>query len=109
MPVNIAARERKGKRSRNVHRSEGQRSNVDSSVSKRNEETFICGTCAEMIGRVEIEEECGATLVVCPTPILRQWQDEISRYFFIPYYHFLIYAFLIYDVILVVNMFISLV
>ncbi|XP_024403200.1 uncharacterized protein [Physcomitrium patens] len=80
MPVNIAARERKGKRSRNVHRSEGQRSNVDSSVSKRNEETFICGTCAEMIGRVEIEEECGATLVVCPTPILRQWQDEISRH-----------------------------
>lgn len=48
---------------------------------KDGEDTFVCGTCAEMIGRVEVEGECGATLVVCPTPILRQWQDEISRSF----------------------------
>lgn len=40
---------------------------------------FVCGTCAELIARVEVEDS-GATLIVCPTPILQQWQEEILRY-----------------------------
>ncbi|KAG0565163.1 hypothetical protein KC19_8G169500 [Ceratodon purpureus] len=79
MPVTIVTMENPRKRSKNVN-AKVPRGNGDSSVDKGDAETFVCGTCSEMIGRVEIEGECGATLVVCPTPILRQWQDEISRH-----------------------------
>ena len=84
MPINIVTMEKSGKRSKIV-RPRVSKGNENSSVDKNDEETFVCGTCSEMIGRVEIEGECGATLVVCPTPILRQWQDEISRSFSTPY------------------------
>jgi E3 ubiquitin-protein ligase SHPRH len=42
-------------------------------------DSFVCGACAELIGGVKVIGDCGATLVVCPTPILQQWQDEILR------------------------------
>lgn len=44
-----------------------------------NKDKFVCGTCTEMIGSHEVNGDCRATLVVCPTPILQQWQDEIVR------------------------------
>ncbi len=58
----------------------GRASTKESWVVEDDKEAFVCGKCAEIIGSVEVEGECGATLVVCPTPILRQWQDEISRF-----------------------------
>jgi len=58
----------------------GRASTKESWVVEDDKEAFVCGKCAEIIGSVEVGE-CGATLVVCPTPILRQWQDEISRFF----------------------------
>lgn len=81
MPVTIKTSDRSRKRGKIVHGAKVERGTEDSSAVKNSNETFVCGTCAEMIGRVEIEGDCGATLVVCPTPILRQWQDEISRSF----------------------------
>jgi len=85
MSVDIVTKDKSGKRGKNVYGARVQRGDVNSSVAKDDEETFVCGTCADMIGRVEIKGECGATLVVCPAPILRQWQDEISRSFSTPY------------------------
>lgn len=84
MPVTIVTMEKPDKRSKNVY-ARIPRGSSNSSVDKDDEETFVCGTCSETIGRVEIEGECGATLVVCPAPILQQWQDEISRSFSTPY------------------------
>lgn len=85
MPVNIGTKDKVGSRANNVYGARVQRGDANDSVRKDNAETFVCGTCAEMIGRVEINGECGATLVVCPAAILRQWQDEISKYFSTPY------------------------
>ncbi|KAH7301450.1 hypothetical protein KP509_23G027300 [Ceratopteris richardii] len=40
---------------------------------------YVCGTCARIIGSVEVEGVCGATLIVCPSSIIGQWQEEIAR------------------------------
>ncbi|KAG0629280.1 hypothetical protein M758_1G090600, partial [Ceratodon purpureus] len=80
MPVSIVTKDNVGSRANNVYGARVQRSDANYSVRKDNAETFVCGTCAEMIGRVEIKGECGATLVVCPAAILRQWQVEISKH-----------------------------
>lgn len=79
MPVPIVTMDKPAKRGKNVFGARVPRGEDNSSVVKDDAETFVCGTCADMIGRVEINGECGATLVVCPAPILRQWQDEVSR------------------------------
>ncbi|XP_057849243.2 uncharacterized protein LOC131060147 isoform X2 [Cryptomeria japonica] len=44
------------------------------------EEKFICKTCSELLQIAGSEVVSGATLIVCPEPILQQWQTEISRH-----------------------------
>ncbi|KAK6155990.1 hypothetical protein DH2020_010238 [Rehmannia glutinosa] len=40
---------------------------------------YICRTCSELIQATESPIAAGATLIVCPTPILLQWHAEILR------------------------------
>lgn len=41
---------------------------------------YICSLCSELIEAAKIDTYTGATLIVCPAPILVQWQSEIMRY-----------------------------
>lgn len=41
---------------------------------------FQCGPCKRQLALTPVVGNCGATLIVCPTPILRQWQEEIARH-----------------------------
>lgn len=45
----------------------------------------ICQTCSELMEATESPVATGATLIVCPAPILPQWYSEIMRYNFIFY------------------------
>lgn len=40
----------------------------------------ICPLCSELIQATDSPVATGATLVVCPAPILPQWHAEITRY-----------------------------
>lgn len=40
---------------------------------------YICHTCLALIQATESPIAAGATLIVCPTPILHQWHAEILR------------------------------
>lgn len=44
--------------------------------------TFICELCSELIQASNTPIVTGATLIVCPAPILQQWHAEIIRYVF---------------------------
>ncbi|KAL2227323.1 UNVERIFIED_CONTAM: E3 ubiquitin-protein ligase SHPRH [Sesamum indicum] len=60
--------------------------------TKRNNDTkivemdgeYICQTCSALIQVTESPIASGATLIVCPTPILLQWHAEILRYPVVP-------------------------
>lgn len=41
--------------------------------------THICPLCSELIEAAESPMATGATLIVCPAPILPQWHSEIIR------------------------------
>lgn len=41
---------------------------------------YECGRCAAARTGARVTADCGATLIVCPAPILRQWHDEIRRH-----------------------------
>jgi E3 ubiquitin-protein ligase SHPRH len=41
---------------------------------------FVCGACQRAAAAAAVTQDCGATLVVCPTPIVHQWRDEILRH-----------------------------
>ncbi|MFS8013254.1 putative chromatin regulator PHD family [Helianthus anomalus] len=43
------------------------------------DESHICALCSELI-QADSPVATGATLVVCPAPILPQWRAEITRY-----------------------------
>ncbi|KAL0303988.1 UNVERIFIED_CONTAM: E3 ubiquitin-protein ligase SHPRH [Sesamum radiatum] len=45
---------------------------------------YICQTCSALIQVTESPIASGATLIVCPTPILLQWHAEILRYPVVP-------------------------
>lgn len=34
---------------------------------------FVCGPCQRAAAAAAVTQDCGATLVVCPTPIVHQW------------------------------------
>lgn len=34
---------------------------------------FVCGACQRARAAAEVTQDCGATLIVVPTPILHQW------------------------------------
>ncbi|XP_061339196.1 uncharacterized protein LOC133285897 isoform X2 [Gastrolobium bilobum] len=41
---------------------------------------YACQMCSELIQATESPVASGATLIVCPAPILPQWHDEITRH-----------------------------
>ncbi|KAK9844148.1 hypothetical protein WJX81_006007 [Elliptochloris bilobata] len=41
---------------------------------------YECGRCAAERTGARVTADCGATLIVCPASILRQWHDEIRRH-----------------------------
>ncbi|KAI3800036.1 hypothetical protein L1987_35343 [Smallanthus sonchifolius] len=43
-------------------------------------ETHICSLCSELMQATDSPVATGATLVVCPAPILPQWHAEITRH-----------------------------
>lgn len=46
---------------------------------------YICPSCSELIQATDSPVATGATLIVCPAPILPQWHAEIIRYVFCLY------------------------
>ncbi|CAL9111471.1 unnamed protein product [Musa textilis] len=41
---------------------------------------YICSLCSELVEAAKIDTYTGATLIVCPAPILAQWQSEVMRH-----------------------------
>ncbi|KAK7385443.1 hypothetical protein VNO78_31163 [Psophocarpus tetragonolobus] len=41
---------------------------------------YVCKMCSDLIQATESPIASGATLIVCPAPILPQWHDEITRH-----------------------------
>lgn len=41
---------------------------------------YICQMCSELVQVTASPISTGATLIVCPAPILHQWHSEITRY-----------------------------
>ncbi|PWA98308.1 Helicase, C-terminal [Artemisia annua] len=72
------------------YESEGDNNSVNGDTRKRkshndsevdfSDEVHICQLCSELIQATTSPVATGATLVVCPTPILAQWHAEITRH-----------------------------
>jgi E3 ubiquitin-protein ligase SHPRH len=41
---------------------------------------YVCGACVAKRAGAAVSGPCGATLVVCPSPILPQWRAELARH-----------------------------
>lgn len=41
---------------------------------------FSCQQCLRKKASVKVTQPCGTTLIICPTPILAQWKEEINRH-----------------------------
>lgn len=64
-------------------------SNIQGDLKKRKKDAVqiilregehICQMCSELLQVTSSPVPSGATLIVCPAPILPQWHDEITRY-----------------------------
>ena len=43
-------------------------------------EEYVCGHCARARAKHVLEGQAKATLIICPEPILEQWQEEIEKH-----------------------------
>lgn len=46
---------------------------------RREPADFVCGACQRARAAAEVTQDCGATLIVCPTPIVHQWSAGWAR------------------------------
>lgn len=52
----------------------------DMSIIIETEGNYVCLLCSELTEAAKINRHTGATLIVCPAPIVAQWHSEIIRY-----------------------------
>ncbi|MQM06650.1 hypothetical protein Taro_039477 [Colocasia esculenta] len=52
----------------------------DSATVISTSENYTCSICSELIDAANCTISTGATLIVCPSPILAQWNSEIIRH-----------------------------
>lgn len=76
---NLTDLEKKSKKN-SSNKSKNSRKKNNKSQIMENDEKYICTLCSELVEAAKIKIYTGATLIVCPTPILVQWQSEIIRY-----------------------------
>ncbi|MED6124025.1 hypothetical protein PIB30_055145, partial [Stylosanthes scabra] len=67
----------RGKSLKSKHGCEGK--TYKTTIAVRDGE-YVCQMCSELIQVTESPIASGATLIVCPAPILPQWHDEIIRH-----------------------------
>ncbi|XP_052107843.1 uncharacterized protein LOC107459335 [Arachis duranensis] len=67
----------RGKSLKSRHGCEGK--TYKTTIAVRDGE-YVCQMCSELIQVTESPIASGATLIVCPAPILPQWHNEIIRY-----------------------------
>ena len=41
---------------------------------------YWCAQCKRATASTDVQEDCGATLIVCPAAILPQWAAEIAKH-----------------------------
>ncbi|OWM87325.1 hypothetical protein CDL15_Pgr022436 [Punica granatum] len=75
----------KGKKVKNSHQMEGSLAKQKPRKKKappiiEREGKFICQLCLELMHATASPISSGATLIVCPAPILHQWHAEIIRH-----------------------------
>ncbi|XP_020086038.1 E3 ubiquitin-protein ligase SHPRH isoform X1 [Ananas comosus] len=76
---NLTDLEKKSKKN-SSNKSKNSRKKNNKSQIMENDEKYICTLCSELVEAAKINIYTGATLIVCPTPILVQWQSEIIRH-----------------------------
>ncbi|XP_074582865.1 uncharacterized protein LOC141839101 isoform X2 [Curcuma longa] len=63
-----------------LSKSKRRRKYKDTSIKTEIDEDYICSLCSELIQAAKVDTYSSATLIVCPAPILAQWESEIVRH-----------------------------